>query len=127
MPEYDRDLALEILTQILRSTQTIMKRFEPIQTHEDFVKSEAGMEKLDAICMQLIAIGESLKNLDKVTKQTLLQNYQQVDWKKAKGMRDIISHHYFDLNAEAIFDVCKNHIGRLSNTIEKIIKDLTPV
>ncbi len=127
MPEYDRDLALEILTQILRSAKTIMKRFEPIQSPEDFVKGEAGMEKLDAICMQLIAIGESLKNLDKVTKQSLLQKYQQVDWKKAKGMRDIISHHYFDLNAEAIFDVCKNHIERLSRTVEKIIKDLPPV
>lgn len=125
MPEYDRDLALEILSQILRSAQTIMKRFEPIQSAEDFIKSEAGMEKLDAICMQLIAIGESLKNLDKVTKRSLLQKYEQVDWKKAMGMRDIISHHYFDLNAEAIYDVCENHIERLSHTIEKIIKDIT--
>lgn len=127
MPEYDRDLALEILYQILWSAQTIMKRFEPIQTAEDFVKSETGMEKLDAICMQLIAIGESLKNLDKVTKRSLLQKYQQVDWKKAKGIRDVISHHYFDLNAEAIFDVCKNHIERLSHTIKKIIKDLSSI
>jgi uncharacterized protein with HEPN domain len=124
MPEYDKDLAQEILTQILRSTRTIMKRFEPIRSPEDFVKSEAGMEKLDAICMQLITIGESLKNLDKVSKNSLLQNYQQVDWKKAMGMRDIISHHYFDLNAEAIFNVCKNHIERLSQTVEIIIKDL---
>jgi uncharacterized protein with HEPN domain len=127
MPEYDRSLALDILSQILRSAQTIMKRFEPIQSAEDFVKSETGMEKLDAICMQLIAIGESLKNLDKVTKNSLLKNYQQVDWKKTKGMRDIISHHYFDLNAEAIFDVCENHIERLSHTIEKIIKDLSSI
>jgi uncharacterized protein with HEPN domain len=125
MPEYDRDLALEILSQILRSAQTILKRFEPIQSADDFVKSEAGLEKLDAICMQLIAIGESLKNLDKVTNGSILQNYQQIDWKKAKGMRDIISHHYFDVNAEAIFDVCKNHIEKLSHTIEKIIQDLS--
>ena len=125
MPEYDRDLSLEILSQILRSVQTIMRRFKPIQSAEDFVKSETGMEKLDAICMQLIAIGESLKNLDKVTNRTLLSRYQQVDWKKAKGMRDIISHHYFDLNAEAIFNVCENHIEKLYHTIEKIIKDLT--
>lgn len=72
MPDFDQNLALEILSQILRSTQTILKRFEPIQSVEDFVESEAGMEKLDAICMQLIAIGESLKNLDKVTKGSLL-------------------------------------------------------
>jgi len=125
MPDYDQDLALEILSQILRSTQTILKRFEPIQSVEDFVKSEAGMEKLDAICMQLIAIGESLKNLDKVTKGVLLHQYQQIDWKKVKGLRDIISHHYFDLNAEAIFDVCENHIEKLSHTIAGIIKDLS--
>ena len=79
------------------------------------------MEKLDAICMQLIAIGESLKNLDKVTKGVLLHQYPQIDWKKVKGLRDIISHHYFDLNAEAIFDVCGNHIEKLSHTIEGII------
>lgn len=32
MREYDKDLALEIPTQILKSTQTIMKCFEPIQS-----------------------------------------------------------------------------------------------
>ncbi len=84
MREYNRDLALEILSQIFRSAKTVIKRFEPIQSAEYFVNSEAGVEKLDAICMQLIAIGESLKNLDKVTKSSLLKKYQQVDWKKAK-------------------------------------------
>ena len=43
MPDYDQDLALEILSQILSSTQTILKRFEPIQSVEDLVKSEAGI------------------------------------------------------------------------------------
>lgn len=125
MPDDNKDLALEILSQILVSTQKIMKRFEPVLSAKDFTDSEAGMEKLDAVCMQLIAIGESLKNLDKVTNGTLLHKYKQIDWKKVKGLRDIISHHYFDLNAEAIFDVCENHIERLANTIELIIKDLS--
>ena len=75
MPKYDRDPALEILTQIPRSAQTIMKRFEPIPSAEDFVWSATGMENLDAICMQLIAIGENLRNLDKVTQWSLLNNY----------------------------------------------------
>ena len=46
------------------------------------------------------------------------------DWKKAKGLRDIISHQYFDVNAEAIFDVCKTKIQPLTNTVTKIIKGL---
>lgn len=100
---YDTELVLEILKQIKTSTGTIQKRFEPIKQSEDFYSSELGSEKLDAICMQLIAIGESLKNLDKITKDKLLTNYPQVDWRGAKGMRDIISHHYFDIDAEIVF------------------------
>jgi uncharacterized protein with HEPN domain len=125
MSDFDDKLALEILTQIHQSLQTILKRFEPVRSVEDFTNSEAGREKLDAICMQLIAVGESLKNLDKVTDKSLLSRFPQVDWKRAKGLRDIISHHYFDLNAEAIFDVCENHIETLSQTIGKIIENLS--
>ena len=93
---YDRELVLEILGQIYQATQTILKRFEPVKTLIDFTDSPAGMEKLDSICMLLIAIGEALKNLDKTTNKSLLPQYPKVDWKKAKGMRDIISHHYFE-------------------------------
>ena len=121
---YDKELALEILTQIYQATQTVLKRFEPIRSAEDFTSSDSGMEKLDAICMQLIAIGEGLKNLDKITNNALLSRYPQIEWKKVKGMRDIISHHYFDLDVEAIYEVCKNHIDALALTLEKIIKDL---
>ena len=82
------------------------------------------MEKLDAICMQLIAIGEGLKNLDKVTDNSLLPKYPQVEWRKAKALRDIMSHHYFDVNAEAIFKVCRDHIGHLGETINRIIDEI---
>jgi uncharacterized protein with HEPN domain len=122
---YDRELALEIASQIHKATQTILKRFEAVQSPGDFTDSEAGMEKLDSICMQLIAIGEGLKNLDKVTDHSLLPRYPQVEWKKAKGLRDIISHHYFDVNAEAIFEVCKTHIPILGKTIHKLMDDIT--
>lgn len=121
---YDRDLVLEILTQIHQAAAIILKRFEPISSANDFTDSEGGMEKLDAICMQLIAIGESLKNLDKITGKSLLSKYPQIEWNKIKGMRDVISHHYFDVDAEVIFDVCRNHIDDLAKTISQIIKDL---
>jgi len=122
---YDLELVWEIASQIHKATQTIMRRFEVIQSPGDFSGTEAGMEKLDSICMQLIAIGEGLKNLDKVTDHSLFPRYPQVEWKKAKGLRDIISHHYFDVNAEAIFEVCKTHIPILGKTIAKIMDDVT--
>ena len=122
---FDRELTLEILHQIYKSTQTILKRFEPIKSAEDFIESDIGLEKLDAICMQLIAIGESLKNLDKITDYSLLPKYPQIEWKKVKGMRDVISHNYFDLNAEAIYDVCQNHIDKLAQIIKKMIDEIS--
>lgn len=63
--------------------------------------------------MQLIAVGKGVKNLDKETDKKLLLNYPEIAWKEVAGLRDIISHHYFDLNAEIVFDVCQNHITPL--------------
>ena len=120
----DKNLTLEILEQIYDSAQTVLKRFEPIKSVNDFTDSDAGMEKLDAICMQLIAIGEALKNLDKISENSLLPKYPQIDWKKVKGMRDIISHHYFDIDAEAIYTVCADHIKVLSQVINEISEDV---
>ena len=122
---YDKELILEILGQIYQAAQTILKRFKPVKTEDDFTDSPEGMEKLDSICMLLIAIGEALKNLDKTTNKTILPRYPQVDWKKAKGMRDIISHHYFETDVEVIYDVCKNHIPKLAQTIDKMIRELS--
>jgi uncharacterized protein with HEPN domain len=53
-----------------------------------------------------------------------LSKYPEIDWGKVMGMRDIISHHYFDVDAEAIFDVCENHIDILGNTIKKIMNEV---
>jgi uncharacterized protein with HEPN domain len=122
---YDRELVLEILRQIHEATQTILKRFEPVKKVSDFTDSPAGKEKLDSICMLLIAIGEALKNLDKTTNKSLLSKYTQVDWKKAKGMRDIISHHYFETDAEVIYNVCKDHIPELARVIDKMIRKIS--
>lgn len=121
---YDKELTIEVLMQIRTASQTILERFRPVETVSDFTGSPAGQEKLDSICMLLIVIGETLKKLDKITNASLLPNYPQVDWKKAKGLRDIISHQYFDVNAEAIFGVCETRIKPLLDTISKIIKDL---
>jgi uncharacterized protein with HEPN domain len=121
---FDKELVLEILEQIRNATQTIQRRFEPIRSADDFSNSEAGVEKLDAICMQLIAVGECLKHLDRMTENSLLPKYPGIDWRKIKGMRDIISHHYFDVDADLIYDVCANHVGKLGETIQKMINDL---
>jgi len=121
---YDKELAKEILHQTYHATQLIVKRFESIETVNNFTDTPAGMEKLDSICMQLIVIGEGLKNFDKVTNNSILCRYPQVEWKKVKGLRDIISHHYVDINAAAIYETCRNKINLLQFTIKTILDEL---
>jgi len=53
-----------------------------------------------------------------------LSKYPEVDWKKAMGMRDIITHHYADINAEAVFLTCQKKIPQLIKTIKKIEEGL---
>ena len=74
----DKELTLEVLSQIEEAAAKIITRFEAIHQLSDFTDSPAGVEKMDAICMVLIVIGESLKNIDKITGGSFLPQYPEV-------------------------------------------------
>jgi len=121
---YDKTLVVEILRQISDALVIIQKRCSYAKKEDDFTDTETGQEKLDGICMKLIAVGESLKNIDKITDNTLLSRYPHIEWKQIKGIRDVLSHHYFDLDASTIFEVCQDHIDELLDTVDQMIDDL---
>lgn len=124
MHEYDREVVTDILENMLWALDQIQKRFKSIHTASDFLDTDLGLEKLDSICMQLINIGEALKRIDKITDKDLLNHYPDIEWKKVMGMRDIITHHYFDIDAETVFTVCDEHIPQLEIVIKEIRKDV---
>jgi uncharacterized protein with HEPN domain len=124
MHDYDQEVVIDILDNMLWALDQIQKRFKAVNTASDFLDSDSGLEKLDSICMELINIGEALKRIDKITQRELLIQYPQVEWKKVMGMRDIITHHYFDIDAETVFTVCKEHIPQLEQMIEIIRNDV---
>ncbi|MCS2870812.1 DUF86 domain-containing protein [Bacteroides xylanisolvens] len=82
------------------------------------------MERLESTCMLLIAIGEGVKGVDKLTDKKLLSFYPGMDWKGVMGMRDIIAHHYFDLDAEIVYDVIKHDLPKLKDVLQQIVDDL---
>lgn len=121
---FERNLIREVLSQILNSTIIIQKRIKPVKSPTDLLKNDRSLEKLDSLCMQLITIGESIKNLDKITQKSLIKKYPEFEWKNAMGMRDIISHHYFDINSEIVYQVCKEEMPKLNKTIKKILSEI---
>jgi uncharacterized protein with HEPN domain len=122
--QYDKELVLDTLEQIRDALVVVEKRCLYAKEADDFSDTEEGQEKLDSICMKLIAVGESLKNVDKLTDRKLLAQYSHIKWKEIKGIRDILSHHYFDLDAVVIFDICNDEIIELLVTINQMIEDI---
>lgn len=121
---YDRELAKGIVLLIEETLETILKRTSNICSVNDFLSTENGVILLDSVCMKLIAIGESVKKLDKVTDKTLLVNYPAVNWKDIMGMRDIIVHHYFDVDPEVVLQTLREDIPLLFDVLQIIKNDL---
>jgi uncharacterized protein with HEPN domain len=121
---FDKTLVLSILQQIDEALETIQSRAAHVQSPSDFTGSPAGKEKMDGICMLFSAVGEALKHIDRITTGSLLSQYPEIDWKGAIGFRDIIAHHYFDIDSEQVFWICANKVKPLSETIKKMIEDL---
>lgn len=122
---YNKELALHILRQIEKAILLIQRRNSEIHSASDFLSSPQRVEKLDAVCMQFITIGESLKGLEKVTKNKLLIKDPKVPWKKVMGLRDIIAHHYFDVDAEVIWWIIENELPTLLTSIQHFIIELS--
>ena len=117
-------MTLHILELIQSSLKEVEKRSEKIIEPNDFLTSETGVILMDSICMKLSAVGESIKNLDKITNHELLPKYSEVPWKNVMGVRDFIVHHYFEVDADVIFEICKNDVPVLISVIARMIEDL---
>ena len=121
---FDKEIALDSLKKIKAMLELITKRAKVVKTPDDFLRSPGGMMRLDAICMNLIALGETVKGLDKQTNAQLLKNYPDVYWRGVMGMRDKISHHYFEIDTDVVFRTLEEDIPKMKPVVEKMIVDL---
>ena len=121
---FDIEIALDSLQKIKTMLELIIERAKVVKTPDDFLRSPGGMMRLDAICMNLIALGETVKGLDKQTNGQLLRNYPDVYWRGVMGMRDKISHHYFEIDTDVVFRTLEEDIPKMKPVVEKMIVDL---
>ena len=115
---------LHLLDKVIESLEVIQQRTENIHCTNDFLDAATGTLLLDGVCMKLIATGESIKNLDKLTAGNVLIYYPQIPWREVMGMRDIIVHHYFEVDADVIFNTVKENIPLLMDTLLQMREDL---
>ena len=122
---FDKEIALDSLKKIKTMLELIIERAKVVKTPDDFLRSPGGMMRLDAICMNLIALGETVKGLDKQTNAQLLKNYPDVYWRGVMGIRDKISHHYFEMDTDVVFQTLEEDIPKMKPVVEKMIVDLS--
>jgi len=120
----DKKSSLELIAFILLSIELIEERFAFIKTRDDFIEDHAGLEKLDAISMRLQSIGEAIKNLLKRDADILLTQNEKSYWSDIVRFREIISHHYIDIDSEIVFDICTDDLLELKEIIQKIYTQL---
>ena len=115
----DKSNNKELLKFILDSIFMIKKRFEIIKNSDDFLDSEDGLTRLDAISMRLQSIGEALKNIDKRDREFLLEVADKTYWSNIIKTREIITHHYIDIDSETIFMICDEKLTDLEKKVSK--------
>jgi uncharacterized protein with HEPN domain len=109
----DKATTKELLKFILESIALIKRRFQNIKSSDDFLENDEGLDKLDAISMRLQAIGEALKNIDKRDRDFLLVVASKIYWSQIIKTREILTHHYIDIDSETIYSICNEKIDEL--------------
>ena len=121
---YDKPLLLNSLQRIATSLQQILERTSNVTSVDYFICSPSGMDLLDIVCMKLFAVGETVKAIDKHTNKSFLPLYPSVNWQEIMRMRDIIAHHYFEIDANRVFNTIRSDILPLLQVIEQMKKNL---
>lgn len=105
---------LLFLQDILASIKDI-ECFSKGVSEEDFLRNK---EKQNAIIRSLEIIGEAVKSLPAQIKT----KYQNVEWKKIAGLRDVLIHAYFGADLIRVWRVVKNDLPGLKKEIQEILK-----
>ena len=73
---------------------------------------------VDAVVRNFEIIGEAAKNIPEEIKR----KYNEVPWKKMYGLRNLVSHVYFGIDYEMIWEIIKNDLPQNKNDLQSIIE-----
>ncbi|HEC45224.1 MAG TPA: DUF86 domain-containing protein [Epsilonproteobacteria bacterium] len=104
------------LKTIIESIEKINLYSSPNHNADDFYHDT---KSFDATMIHFINIGEMI---DRISLQ-LKENYPSIPWREIKDFRNLVSHNYFGIDADELWDIITNHLPKLKTQINTIIQN----
>ena len=109
----DQDYSIYI-NDILKCIKKI-KRYIKSLDFDSFILDEI---IYDAVIRNLEIIGEASNKIPK----SIQKNYDQIEWRKISGLRNILIHNYSGIDDDIIWDVIKKKLPVLEKQLKLILK-----
>ena len=101
------------LDDILKSISNIEEYIDDY-SFEQFVEDK---KTVDAVLRNLEIIGEAVKKVPENVKSL----WNNIEWRKISGLRDILIHAYFEVDFEIVWDIIQSKLPSLKSKIKVII------
>jgi uncharacterized protein with HEPN domain len=93
---------------------TKIRRFIVGMSYEAFVADD---RTRDAVIRNLEIIGEAAKNLP----DDVVAKAPEVEWRKIRGMRDVLAHGYFGLDAKLVWSTATTKLEELERAVRRLL------
>jgi len=104
--------------------EDILEAIEKVKLYTKGLSQDAfahDSRTFDAVVRNLEIIGEAVKNLpDEVKKAN-----PQIEWRRIAGMRDILTHQYFGISVNIVWDAAVNKLPELEAQVRSILRETT--
>ena len=107
----------ELLFPIKRYLKSIECILEYVEDH-DFEAFCNNYMVIDAVIRNFEIIGEASKGLPNAIKS----QYPEIPWEKIYHLRNVVSHEYFGIDNEMIWQIIKEHLPENRNALIMIIE-----
>ena len=103
------------LQDVLDAIANVAEFVGPMTRHE----FEADKKTLHAVVRNLEVIGEAIKSVPPEVRVS----HPRVAWQRIAGLRDILIHHYFEIDVEIVWDIVQNKLPELKLQIGTVLAD----
>ena len=75
---------------------------------------------IDAVIRNFEIIGEASKNIP----ENIQEKYPEIPWKKMYGLRNLISHEYFGIDYEMLWEIATGNLPQNIKDLQRMISEL---